>query len=458
MKPKFIPANRDQLSLLPFDLREWLPEDDFVHFVIEAVESIPLDKFKVNYRGTGDAQYHPHLMLALLIYCYSNGIFGSRRIERATHRDIAIRYLCANTHPDHDTICSFRRQNADAIAEAFLYVLQLARELKLLKVGTISVDGTKIKANASKDRNVCYQRAGELEAQLKTDIDELMKKAEAADKNEKDDQKLPDEIARREKLREHMHKAQASLEARAKQLHEQELKVYENKLQAREQRSPDKKCGIPKKPEYSVPPKSQTNLTDADSRIMRKNERSEYVQAYNAQACVDADGSQLIIGARVSQSATDKRELVANIEAIPKQIAGVHTVLADNGFASEDAVRTLQKRTMKVLVSVHSEAKEHPRKYDFRPQDVLKEKQLKQIAHSKDWIVEMDELMRQDENRSLYKKRKHTVEPTFGIIKQALGFRQFLLRGIDKVELEWLLVSTAYNFLRLFNLKNAPAG
>jgi transposase len=319
---------------MPYDLREWLPQDDFVHFVIEAVENIPLDKFKVNYRGTGDAQYHPHLMLALLIYCYSNGLFGSRRIERATHRDIAIRYLCANTHPDHDTICRFRRQNGDAIAEAFLYVLQLARELKLLKVGTISVDGTKIKANASKDRNVCYERAGELEAQLRIDIDELMKKAEAADNNEVDEQKLPDEIARREKLHQNMKDAKATLEARAKLRYEQELKEYEQKLHARELRSADKKCGIPKKPEFSVPAKSQTNLTDADTRIMRKNERSEYVQAYNAQACVDADGSQLILGARVSQSATDKRELVADIDAIPKQIEGVHTVLGDNGFAS----------------------------------------------------------------------------------------------------------------------------
>jgi transposase len=442
---------------MPYDLREWLPQDDFVHFVIEAVENIPLDKFKVNYRGTGDAQYHPHLMLALLIYCYSNGLFGSRRIERATHRDIAIRYLCANTHPDHDTICRFRRQNGDAIAEAFLYVLQLARELKLLKVGAISVDGTKIKANASKDRNVCYERAGELAAQLRIDIDELMKKAEAADNNEVDEQKLPDEIARREKLHQNMKDAKATLEARAKLRYEQELKEYEQKLHARELRSADKKCGIPKKPEFSVPAKSQTNLTDADTRIMRKNERSEYVQAYNAQACVDADGSQLILGARVSQSATDKRELVADIDAIPKQIEGVHTVLGDNGFASEDTVRALQQRDIKVLVSVHSEAKQHPRKYDFRPQEALKEKQVKQIAHSKQWIVEMDEQMRQEENRKLYKKRKHTVEPTFGIIKQALGFRQFLLRGIDKVELEWLLVSTSYNFLRLFNLKSAPA-
>ena len=166
MSTRFVSVDRDQPLLLPPDLRDWIPEDDFVHFVIQAVEGMNLRSFKVNVKGSGSAQYPPHMMMSLLIYCYANGVFSSRRIERATYRDIAVRYLTGDTHPDHDTICTFRRENFDAVARCFVHVLELARELKLLKVGTVSVDGTTIKASASKNRNVRYDRAGELVEQL----------------------------------------------------------------------------------------------------------------------------------------------------------------------------------------------------------------------------------------------------------------------------------------------------
>ena len=193
---KFVDCARDQAFLLPPDLRDWIPEDDLAHFVIEAVERVEMSAFKVNHRGTGSAQYHPRMMLALLIYCYANGIFSSRRIERATHRDIGVRFVAANVQPDHDTIATFRRENFAAVAESFLQVLLLAKELKLVKVGVVSVDGTKIDANGSKHRSVRYDRAGELVAQLKLEISALMARAEASDgSGEEDPQALPKELA-----------------------------------------------------------------------------------------------------------------------------------------------------------------------------------------------------------------------------------------------------------------------
>lgn len=445
------------MSLLPYDLREWIPEDDLVHFVIEAAESIPVETFRVNVRGTGDEQYHPHLMLALLIYCYANGIFGSRRIERATYRDVAVRYLCANTHPDHDTICAFRRTNYEAFGKAFLYVLKLAREMKLLRVGTVSVDGTKIKANASKDKSVCYGRAGELEEQLKADIEGLLKKAEEADNNEGDDQQLPEEIRRREQLRKKMVKARETLQRQAKARAEAERNKYEQKLAERKKREGKHKGKKPVEPGERPRENEQANLTDSDSRLMRKNKRSGYMQGYNAQACVDADGSQLILGARVSQCASDRNELQRDVEAISEEIGKPSVVLADNGYASEKPVANLQQAGIEVLVSVHSEAQHAQRTYDFRPRDTRKASANKGGPQTKPWVKAMAQKMQTDKSRRLYRLRKQTVEPVFGIAKQTLGFRQFLLRGLDKVDLEWLLVCTALNCRRLFSLKKGLA-
>ena len=211
--PKFVQRHQSQLYLLPPDLRDWLPEDDLAHFVVEAVERVPLERFQVNERGTGSAQYHPRMMLALLVYCYANGIFGSRRIERATYRDIGVRYVAANCHPDHDTICTFRRSNFDAVAEAFLQVLLLAKELQLLRVGTVSVDGTKVDANANKRNSLRYDRAGALREQLRGEIEGLLDQAEHADTDAAPDpQGLPEELSRRDKLRVKLDRACAELE------------------------------------------------------------------------------------------------------------------------------------------------------------------------------------------------------------------------------------------------------
>ena len=214
MSTRFVSVDRNQPLLLPPDLRDWIPKDDLVHFVIEAVEGMDLQMFRVNVKGSGSAQYPPHMMLGLLIYCYANGVFSSRRIERASYRDIAVRYLTGDTHPDHDTICTFRREHFDAVAACFVHVLELARELKLLKVGTVSVDGTKLKANANKSRGIRYDRAGELIEQLELEVRELLEEAERTDQGEQTDgQTLPEELVRREKLKAKLETARARIEA-----------------------------------------------------------------------------------------------------------------------------------------------------------------------------------------------------------------------------------------------------
>jgi transposase len=438
--------------LLPPDLRDWIPEDDMVNFVIQAVDGLDLGVFKINGKGTGSAQYPPHMMLSLLIHCYANGIFASRRIERATYRDIAVRYLTADTHPDHDTIAKFRRDNFDAVAACFVHVLEVARELKLLKVGTVSVDGTTIKANASKNRNVRYDRAGELVEQLELEVKDLLEQAERTDqRDEADGQSLPEEIDRREKLKSKLEQARRRIEVRAKKKAEGEQAEYERKVKAREERA--NKGPEIRKPDPTPEAKTQDNLTDPDSRLMRHSKRSPIEQAYNAQAAVDADGSQLILSKHVSQCASDKNELVPAVKGIPETVGQAHTVLADNGYLNEKSVRTLEGNSdepaMEVLISAHAEAKQLRRRHDFRPRP---DESKKGPEIRSEFVREMTEKMQRDESRAKYRLRKQTVEPVFGIIKQWMGFRQFLLRGHQKVSGEWDLVTLAYNIKRLWRL------
>jgi transposase len=448
----FVDCVRDQAYLLPPDLRDWVPEDDLAHFVIEAVERVAIGAFKVNDRGTGSAQYHPRMMLALLIYCYANGIFSSRRIERATYRDIGVRYVAANRHPDHDTIATFRRENFAAVAESFLQVLLLAKELKLVRLGVVSVDGSKVDANASKHRSVTYQRAGELIDQLKLEIADLLGRAEAADAGaEADPQALPKEIARLAALRAKLDAARQRLEARAKAHAEAARADHEAKVRAREARQGRAKGQHPKPPDDTPRPEAQSNLSDPDSRLMRKSKSHEYRQAYNAQAVVDAEGSQLILGARISPCASDRGELVATIAAIPASVGRPETALADNGYANGDEVERLAGRGIEALVATGAAGRR--RRHDFRPA----KGGAPPRAPRAEWLKAMAAKLASEEGRALYKLRQQTVEPVFGIIKTVLGFTRFALRGQDKVTGEWRLVALAYNCKRLHKLKLARA-
>ena len=440
---RFVDCGRDQAFLLPSDLREWVPEDDLAHFVIEAVERVELGAFKVNRRGSGSAQYHPRMMLTLLIYCYANGIFSSRRIERATRRDLGVRFVAANRHPDHDTIATFRRENRGAIAESFLQVLLLAKELKLVRLGVVSVDGSKFEAAASKHRSVRYDRAGELIDQLRLEIADLMGRAEAADAGAGEEaQALPEEIARREALCARLDAARRRLEARA----QAERAAYEAKVAARAGRKGRAKGKRPKPPEGTPRGDEQSNLSDPDSRLMRKSRRHELRQAYNAQAVVDAGGSQLIVGARVSTCASDRNELVADIEAIAAALGRPGTVLADNGYANGAAVAALEARGIEALVATSAEGRR--RRHDFRPSGAGTAVKEAKAA----WLREMASKLDSEEGRALYRLRRQTVEPVFGVIKAVLGFTRFSLRGLDKVAGEWDLVALAYNCKRLHKL------
>jgi transposase len=421
--------------LLPADLRQWVPEDDLVHFVINAVETMNLSALAVNQRGSGSKQYPPRMMLALLIYCYANGLFGSRRIERATYRDVAVRYLTGDTHPDHDTICAFRRGNGEAVKQAFVEVLRLAKEMGLLKVGTVSVDGTHIKANASKHKGVRYDRAGELAQQLCKDIEELLARADKSDAEETaDDQKLPPEIARREALLEKMLWARQELEKRAKS--EDVGREEEDKGEG-----PQAGGESPGRPKDS----QQINLTDPDSALMRKSRRDSYEQAYNAQAVVDADGSQIILATDVIRTPSDANQLEAALESVVESVGPVQRMLADGGYVNADVIESIQQ-DVDLYVAITAEDNNY-RRYDFRPP---KKRATKKVTDPR--LVAMREKLSTKEGRHIYGRRASSVEPVFGIIKSAMGLRQFLLRSIAKVRIEWDLVCLAYNMRRLWGL------
>ena len=379
--------------------------------------------------------------------------------------------------PTNDTIATFRRDNLAAFGESFLQVLLLAKELKLVKVGLVSVDGSKFEASASKHRSVTYERAGELakelklvkvglvsvdgskfEAsaskhrsvidQLKLDIADLMERAAAADgEGEDDPQALPKEIARREALCDRLDAARRRLEARAKARAEAERADYEAKVAARETRTGRAKGKHPKPPDETPRADEQSNLSDPDSRLMRKSKQHEYRQAYNAQAVVDAGGSQLIVGARVTNCASDRNELVADIAAIPAVLGRPATVLADNGYANGDEVAALAESDIEALVATGSPGRR--RRYDFRPAKT----EVPVKKPKAEWLKVMAAKLDSEEGRALYRLRQQTVEPVFGIIKAALGFTGFSLRGLDKVAGEWDLVALSYNCKRLHKLK-----
>jgi transposase len=460
MAARFVNLDRQTPMFLPCDLREWLPADHLVHFLLDAVEQIPTGHFRINHRGTGSEQYPPTMMLALLIYCYATGRFGSRTIEAATHSDVAVRYLCANQHPDHDSICVFRTANRAAFQAAFVTVLQLAQQLRLTRVGTVSVDGTKVQANASKHAAVSYQRAGERIAQLQLEVQELVTRAEQADTREaKETLDIPAELTRRETRINALKQARQVIEARAKALAAAQQGEHRAKVAARQsQRAAGKKPRGPEPvpPSEAPDPKAQYNFTDPESRIMKAGNGQHFEQAYNAQAAVDE--ALLIVGQRVSDAPNDKQELVATVQAIcPVVVEAVHAVLIDSGFYSAAAVQAVEQKpdgTPSGLIVYAAVAKQSHHK---TVADLLPQPEPAPLAADASPKEKMAHRLQSSAGRTLYKLRKQTVEPVFGIIKSVLGFRQFRLRGREKVSLEWLLVCVSYNFKRLFTLKNRAA-
>ena len=448
--------DRKTPMLLPPSIQEWVSEDDLAHFVIDAVEVLNLAHCSVNHRGTGDAQFPPAMMLTLLIYCYATGIFSSRRIEHATYQNLSVRYLCANTHPDHDTICTFRRKNDALIKETFLKILLLARELKLLKLGTVAIDGTKILASASKHAANSYGKAGELIPLLESEVTALLVKAETADSTPlQDGLTIQGEIVRRETRSARLKIAREVIEARAIEaaaVEKTERAAALAERAAREARGEKLRGRAPGGPETvdeTPSPKDQYNYTDPESRIMKTG--SGFEQCYNAQAAVEID-SRLIVGQHVTAAPNDKEQLAPTLASIPAELGTPDTALTDSGFYSAAAVAAIEAPGAdglpgpRIIAAVartgHHRSIADLEKHDDPPPPGPAATPREHMIHRTATAA----------GKALYKPRKETVEPVFGIIKSAMGFRQFLLRGKGKVSLEWSLVTLAYNMRRLHRL------
>jgi transposase len=452
MSARFVNIDHDTPMLLPPDLRDWVSPDHMVHFIMDAVKALDLSLARTNQRGTGHAQYPPSMMLGLLIYCYATGTFSSRRIEALTFENVAVRYLTADTHPDHDSICKFRRENKALLSSSFHQVLELAARARVIQVGdiTIAIDGTKILANASKHSAVSYGHAVKQMQLAEEQITQLLQKAEDADSTPlQDGLTIPEEIKRREDRLAKLREAKQAMEARAKQRLLEEQAAYQEKLaarQAKEQNTGRKPPGkVPTPPKEGPRDKDQYNYTDPESRIMKV--RGGYEQSYNAQAAVEVS-TMLIVGAHVTDQANDKQQLVPTLAVVSPVIPKVANVLVDSGYYSDDAVQTVESVAQPTTVYAATKRQSHGRSI---AQLEVREDPLpppsdapvaERMAHRLDTAA----------GKQLYGLRKQTVEPVFGIIKEALGFRRFLLRGQEKVSLEWTLVSTSYNLKRLFNL------
>lgn len=457
MAARFVTVDRETMLLLPPDMREWVPENHLSQFILDAVDEVDTSRAKVNHRGSGSEQYPPAMLLSLLIYSYTSGNFSSRSIERATYDSVATRVLCGDTHPDHDTICAFRRENRELLDKAFSTVLEMAARVGVMKVGnvTVAIDGTKILANASKHAAASYEKAGEAMRDLDLEIAELLKKAEEADSTPLEDGlSVSGEIARREERKAKLKAARAEMEARAAVRAAGERADYEAKKAGREaMREQGKKPRgrKPKEPENTPGRQDQVNFTDPESRIMPCGGKGRFEQAYNAQAGVEIQ-SRMIVTNRVSQAPNDKRELVGNVRAIDPVIRSVATVLIDSGFVSEAAIEEVEQAGEDGLGAPEVLAAIKRERHHRSVSDLEKKEGPPAPGEDASFSEKMAHRVATKEGRARYKQRQQTIEPVFGIIKEAIGFRRFSLRGQRKVALEWTLVCVAYNLRRLHRL------
>jgi transposase len=450
----FRPINRKTSFLLPPSVDEWLPEEHLGRFVVEIVEQMDLSGMEKAYRGSGSKSYHPAMLLALLIYGYATKVFSSRAIERATHDSVAFRFIAGNEHPDHDTIAHFRKRFIDQIEPLFVEVLKMARAMGVLKLGTVALDGTKIHANASRHSALSWEHANKIEAQLKQEVQQLLQMAESADKADvPDGMEVPAELARREERLKAIAAAKAEIAARAQERLAREQAQYEAKVAARKKKEETgKKPGgnDPKPPSGGAPlPKDQVNLTDEDSRIMPVA-GGGFDQCYNAQAAVAA-GSMLIVANEVTQAPNDSGQIVPMVEqltALPKELGEVEQLLADTGYMSAANVDACEQAGIEPMISLRREQHHGGLMERFAAAPPAP-------PDNASAVQKMAYRLKTPDGRKVYALRKQTPEPVFGIIKSVMGFRQFLLRGLDNVRGEWDLVTMAWNIKRLFALQAA---
>ena len=447
----FRQCDRETPYLLPPSVDEWLPTDHLARFVVDIIEQLDLSSLSRQYRGAGSAAYHPSVLLALLVYGYATGTFSSRRIEQASYESLAFRYIAANTHPDHDTLCTFRRRFLPEIEALFVQVLQIARQMKLLKLGTVALDGTKLHANASRHSALSYGHAENIERQLQAEVGELLARAAAADAEPLPaDLDIPQELARREARLQAIGAAKAELEARATERLALEQAEYAAKLTAREeqaQRTGKKPRGKPPAPPSAgVRANDQVNLTDPDSRIMPVA-GGGFEQCYNAQAAVDTE-TMLVVATGLTQAANDKQQVtpvITALNALPDTLGEVTRMLADTGYYSAANVTACVQVGIEPMLASGRE-RHHPHwqaRFNEPPP----------LALPADHVAGMKHRLQTRAGRAWYALRKQTVEPVFGIIKAVMGFRQFLLRGLDPVRGEWSLVTMAWNIRRMATLR-----
>ena len=457
MGQNFFPDTIDQTLLFAPSLHDWLPEAHLARFLVDVVSALDLSAIYASYAekdGRGQAAYAPEMMVRLLLYGYANGVYSSRKIQARTFEDVAFRYLSGDQHPDHATIAEFRKRHLDSLSGLFTQALLLCSKAGLVKLGHVAIDGTKIKANASKHKAQSYGRMGETEQRLKQEIEALLKQAEKTDAAEdvqygkgKRGDELPDELARRENRLQKIQQAKAELEQQAKEKVAQQRAETERKQAEREEekrRTGKKKRG--RKPEPPDPDKAtpedtaQRNFTDPESRIMPDGaNKGSFVQGYNAQIAVDS-ASQVIVAAEITQETNDKMQLipmiaqmVMNLEQKPEKVS------ADTGYFSEANVTDESVKDVDLYVATGRD--QHGAAVETNSNPPPADASVKEAMHHK---------LRTAAGRDVYKMRKAIVEPVFGQIKEQRGFRRFSLRGKQNVSREWKLVCAVSNLLKLF--------
>ena len=458
MARSYLAYTLDQRLLLPPDMREWLPEGHLALFVLDVVSVLDLSAIHKVYEARDDrgrAGFDPRMMVTLLVYAYCVGKPSSRKIERATYEDVAFRVLSGDQHPDHDCIASFRKEHLGALAGLFAQVLQLCQKAGLVKLGHIAIDGSKVKANASKHKAMSYERMGETEKRLEQEVAELLARAEQTDAQEDAEyglgrrgDELPKELARRESRLAKIREAKAALEAEAKakvqsRAEEAKAKIPE-RAAATDSTTPEPASNAPDAPEAKPAPQAQRNFTDPESRIMPDGaNKGAFVQAYNVQIAVDAE-AQIIVAADVVQASNDVRQLVPMAEAIVANVGALAaTTSADAGYFSKENVEHPALASTQLLVPPSRQ------KHGQTP-----------LPGSDDPSASAADRMRyklaSDAGRALYKMRKAIVEPVFGQLKAARNMRQFLLRGLEAARGEFALMALTHNLLKLFR-RGVPA-
>lgn len=430
---RFVPFEPDQGFLLPPNPREWLPESHLAYFVLDVVKQFDLRQFYKDYDGSegGRPPFDPQMMVGLIIYAYCTGVFSSRKIERATYESVAFRVVSADAHPDHDTIAAFRKRHLKRLGKLFKKVLRLCQQAGLVKLGNVALDGTKLQANASRHKAMSWGRILKTEGELEQEVKGLLARAEGVDREEgrqADGEDLPEELKRRQGRLERLREAKAALEQRA-----MDRQKEEGKRKAPAAGGGQEKQGKPKE-------KEQYNFTDPDSRIMLDKATNSFEQSYNCQIAVDGK-LQVIVAAEVTNEPNDKRQLAPMVAQIQEEVGELpKRVIADNGYCSDEQLAAVPGRVDAYVATQSERAVYKDRGIAERgkvPADATREGRMARKLRTK-------------RGRSIYAKRKGIVEPVFGQIKHARGFRQFLLRGLENVTQEWKLICATHNLLKLF--------